>query len=67
MVSERSAAVLDTLPETYLYPVVIGLLLVGTAVALSTGRDVLGILGVLALSVVSVTYGAMQRPEDFRD
>jgi len=67
MVSERSAAVLETVPEAYLYPVLIVGLLLGSAAALATDRHVVGVVGVLALAIVSVTYGAMQRPEDFRD
>jgi hypothetical protein len=67
MVSERPAAVLETVPEAYLYPVLIVGLLVGSAAALATDRHAIGVVGVLALAVVSLTYGAMQRPEDFRD
>lgn len=67
MVSERSTAVLNTLPETYVYPVLITVLLFGTAAALAMDRTIVGVVGVVALSVVSLTYGAMQRPEDFRD
>lgn len=67
MASERSAAVLETLPEAYLYPVVMVVLLFGSAAALATNQHAVGIVGVLALAVVSLLYGAMRRPEDFRD
>jgi hypothetical protein len=65
MLRDRSAAVLDGLPEAYVYPVLIALLTVGTVAALATNRHWFGVVGVVALSVVSLAYGAMQRPEDF--
>ncbi|WP_246985753.1 hypothetical protein [Halorientalis marina] len=65
MLRDRSAAALAALPEAYVYPVLIVVLTVGTAAALATNRDLLGVVGVVALSVVSLAYGAMQRPEDF--
>jgi len=67
MLRERSVAVLETLPETYVYPTIVVGLLLGTAVAFATDRHWLGVAGVLALSVVSLSYGAIQRPEEFRD
>lgn len=67
MASERSAAVLETLPEAYVYPVVMVVLLFGSAAGLATDQHVVGVVGVFALAVVSLMYGAMQRPEDFRD
>jgi len=65
MLRDRSAAALDALPEAYVYPVVIVCLTAGTAAALATNRDWIGVAGVVALSVVSLAYGAVQRPEDF--
>jgi hypothetical protein len=67
MPSERSAAVLEAVPDAYVYPVAIAVLLLGSAAALATDQHAVGVVGVLALAVVSLLYGAMQRPEDFRD
>lgn len=40
--------------------VTIAAVLVGTALAFVTGSDLLGIAGVLALSVLSLAYGAVR-------
>ncbi len=63
MVSDRSVAVLRTLPE----PVYVGLmifLLIGTAVALSVDRNLIGVTGFLLLALMALGYGAVQTSED---
>lgn len=64
MLSEQSVAVLRSLPETHVYPVVMFVLLVGTAVALSMGANWLGVTGFLLLAFMSLSYGAVQTGEE---
>ena len=54
----------DRVPLRFVYPVLLGALLVLTAVALTTGSTVFGAVGVVALAIVSVSYGAVLRPEE---
>lgn len=64
MIRERSLAFLQSVPEAYVYPVVLLGLLLGTAAALASGEALLGIGGLLALAIVSLTFGALQTPEE---
>lgn len=64
MIRKRSLAYLRSVPDDYVYPVVLVCLLVGSAVALAMGQMLVGIAGVLALSIISLAYGALQTPED---
>lgn len=64
MMSERSSAVLKSLPGTHAYPVLMVFLLVGTAVALTVDRNWLGVTGFLLLALMSLAYGAVQTTED---
>lgn len=62
--SERSSAVLKAFPDTHLYLVLMVFLLVGTAFALSTGRNLIGVTGFLLLALMSLAYGAVQTADD---
>jgi len=64
MMGERSLTVLKALPETHVYPVLMVLLLVGTAVALSADRNLIGVAGFLLLALMALGYGAVQMSED---
>jgi len=64
MVPERPTAVLEGIPHEQVYPVAILVLLVGSSVALSMGREIIGVVGVILLSLLSLAYGAMQSPEE---
>jgi hypothetical protein len=66
MMRERSEAVLEMIPERYAFPVAMISLLIGSSFALATDQNLLGVLGVLALAVVSISYGALQTPEDLQ-
>ena len=63
MSSERSRAVLESLPESYAYPVALFCLLLAASLAFATNHDILGTAGVLLLSVLALVYGALQMPE----
>jgi len=64
MVTDRSVAVLRTLPESPVYPVLMVFLLIGTAVALSVDRNLIGVTGFLLLALMALGYGAVQTSED---
>lgn len=64
MMRERSAAILKSLPETHVYPVLMLCLLLGTSVALSVGLNWVGIVGVVLLAIMSLAYGAVQTADD---
>lgn len=64
MPDERSVAALSSLPETPLYTVVMAVLLLGTAVALSLRANWIGLVGLLVLSVMSLFYGAVVTADD---
>jgi hypothetical protein len=64
MPRDYAAALPDGLPVPLLYPVLLGVLLVLSATALATGNTVLGVVGVIVLCVLSVSYGAILRPEE---
>ena len=64
MMSERSSAALKALPETHVYLVVMVFLLIGTAVALSVDRNLIGVTGFLLLALMALGYGAVQTSED---
>lgn len=51
-------------PGRLALPAVLVVLLVLSAVALSTGREAFGVVGVVALAVLSLSYGAVFRPEE---
>lgn len=64
MVPERSTAVLKGIPQERIYPVVVLVLLLGTAVALTLNQNWLGVAGVLLLSLLSLAWGAVRTPEE---
>jgi hypothetical protein len=64
MLPERSTAVLKGIPQERIYPVVVLVLLVGTAVALAFDQNWLGIAGVMLLSLLSLAWGAIRTPEE---
>lgn len=64
MVSERSSTVLRSLPDSHLYPAIMLVLLLVTALSLSIGMDWLGLVGFLILAVMSLFYGAVQTADD---
>lgn len=64
MPRDYAAALPNGLPLGLVYPVLLGVLLVLTALALTTGSTAFGVVGVLALAVLSVSYGAVLRPEE---
>jgi len=64
MLSERSTAVLKSLPDTNVYPVVMVFLLLGTTLALTMGRNWFGVTGFLLLALMSLAYGAVQTGEE---
>jgi hypothetical protein len=51
-------------PGRLALPAALVVLLVLSAVALSTGRETFGVVGVIALAVLSLFYGAVFRPEE---
>ncbi|MFB6164771.1 MAG: hypothetical protein ABEJ31_06385 [Haloarculaceae archaeon] len=64
MFRDRSEAVFAAVPAAYLYPLVLVVLLVGTALALAWDRPLVGVAGVVVLSVLSLAYGAGQPSRD---
>lgn len=64
MVPERSTAVLEGIPQERMYPVVVLVLLVSTAVALAYDQVWMGIAGVFLLSLLSLAWGAVRTPEE---
>jgi hypothetical protein len=64
MLPERSTAVLKGIPQERIYPVVVLVLLVGTAVALAFDQNWLGLAGVMLLSLLSLAWGAIRTPEE---
>jgi len=57
MFGEGSPAVLEMVPNSFLYPVAMLGLLLGTSVALASGFEWFGITGVLLLSLLSLLCG----------
>lgn len=64
MPRDYAATLPDGLPVPLVYPVLLGVLLLLTAAALTTGSTVFGVVGVIVLCVLSVSYGAILRPEE---
>lgn len=64
MVPERSTAGLTGIPQERIYPVVVLVLLLGSAVALAFDQNWLGIAGVMLLSLLSLAWGAVRTPEE---
>lgn len=64
MPRDYAASLPEGVPVRIVYPVLLGVLLLLTAVALTTGSTVFGVVGVIALAVLSVSYGAVLRPEE---
>jgi hypothetical protein len=64
MTPDYTAALPDAVPERIVVPVLLVGLLVLTAVALATGQETVGVVGVFMLSILSVSYGAVLRPEE---
>lgn len=58
MFPDRARPVLAALPDAQVYPIALLGLVPATALALALDSDVLGVGGVLALSLISLAYGA---------
>jgi len=64
MSDTSSTAVLQSVQDTHVVPVVLTILLIATAFALAMRQTYLGIAGVVLLSLLSLAYGATQSSED---
>ena len=64
MIRDRPAAAFEALSASALYPVVVIGLMIGTTAALVSDLTSVGIAGVLALSFLSLAYGAVRTVEE---